>query len=116
MTLSRTSRALFVVAVLALAAFALLELPRRRAAERAHEDARRLFPPFSAPVDGVDIVRPGERVHIEVRGTHWQVVEPVDDAAEYSRVATLIDAIEKAEVAPPTFPRTDSRRRRPSSP
>ena len=98
MTLSRTSQALFVVAVVVLAAFALVELPRRRAAERAHEDARRLFPPFSAPVDAVEIVRANDRVRVEVRGTHWQVVEPVDDAAEYSRVATLIDAVAKAEV------------------
>ncbi len=98
MTLSRTSRALFVVAVVVIAAFALVELPRRRAAERSQEHARRLFPPFAAPVDAVDIVRPNDRVHVEVRGTHWQVVQPVDDTAEYSRVATLIDAVEKAEV------------------
>ena len=98
MTLSPTSRVLFVVALVALAAFALLELPRRRAAERALDTAHRLFPPFEQPVDGVDIVRPGERLRIEVRGTHWQVVAPVDDQAEYSRVATLLDEITKAEV------------------
>lgn len=98
MTLSRTSQALFVVAVVVLAAFALVELPRRRAAERAQEHARRLFATFAAPVDAVDIVRPNNHVHVEVRGTHWQVVAPIDDAAEYSRVATLIDAMEKAEV------------------
>ncbi len=98
MTLSRTSLVLFALALVAVAAFALVELPRRRAAERAQADAQRLFAPFAAPVDAVDIARPADRVRIEVRGTHWQVVAPVDDAAEYSRVATLIDEIEKGEV------------------
>jgi hypothetical protein len=98
MTLSRTSRVLFVIAALAVAAFALLELPRRRAAERTAGDARRLFPPFSAAADRVEIVRPSERVLLEARGTRWEVVEPVADAAEYSRVATLLDALSRAQV------------------
>lgn len=98
MTLSRTSRVLFVAAALAVAAFALLELPRRRAAERTADDARRLFPPSSAQADRVEIARSGERVLLLARGARWDVLEPVHDAAEYSRVATLLDAMARARI------------------
>ncbi|HXV13238.1 MAG TPA: DUF4340 domain-containing protein [Candidatus Krumholzibacteria bacterium] len=110
MTLSRTSRVLFVLAAAAVAAFALLELPRRRAAEREMDHARRLFPPFAASVDRVEIVRPGARVLLEARGTRWEVVEPVHDAAEYSRVATLLDALARAYVERNLGPTDDDAR------
>jgi hypothetical protein len=96
--MSRISRVLLMVAALALAAFALLELPRQRASEHALEDARRLFPAFAAPADRVDIVRPEGATRLEVHGTHWEVVSPIPDAAEYSRIATLMDAVSKGEV------------------
>lgn len=98
MTISRTSRVLFFVAAAAVAAFVLLELPRRREAERAADDASRLFEPTSAAADRVEIVQPGERVLLEVRGTRWDIIEPVRDAAEYSRVATLLDALARARI------------------
>lgn len=98
MIISRTSRVLFFAAVVALAAFALVELPRRRSAEHAQADARRLFPPFSTPIDRVEIVRPDARVVLETRGTHWEMVEPVRDAAETSRITTLVSAAEDAAI------------------
>ncbi len=98
MTLSRTSRILSVAALVALAAFLSLELPRRRAEEDASVAARRLFPPFQRAADRVDIARPHDRILIEVQGTHWEMLEPLRDAAELSRVATLLDALERAEV------------------
>jgi hypothetical protein len=107
MTLSRTSRALFFAAVVALAAFALLELPRRQSAERAEADAQRLFPPFSAAVDRIEIVRPDARVVLEARGTHWEMAEPVRDTAEYPRIVTLVSSVENAEVERNLGPATD---------
>lgn len=107
MTLSRSSRVLFLAALVALAAFALLELPRRRSAERAETDARRLFPPFSAPVERIEIVRPDARVVLDARGTHWEMVEPVRDTAEYSRIVTLVSSVETAGVERNLGPATD---------
>jgi hypothetical protein len=49
-------------------------------------------------------------VTLELRGTHWEVIEPVHDAAEYSRVATLIDAIQRAEVERNLGPTDDAQR------
>jgi len=86
------------MALVALAAYVWLELPGRRAEDSADDDARRLFSPFTTAVDQIDIARPEDRVRIELRGTRWEVVEPVCDAAEPARVATLIDAIEKARI------------------
>ncbi len=105
MTLSRTSRVLLVLAIVAVAAYAAFELPRRRAAEPT---AAKLFPPFSSAIDAVEIVRPGERVRAEVRGSRWEVVEPVQDVADYSRFATLIDAIARAEIARDLGPADDA--------
>lgn len=99
MTVSRTSRVLFVVALVALAAFAWVELPHRRLAERENVGARRLFPPFARMIDRVVVLRPDARIVLEARNTHWEIVEPVRDAAEYSRVASLLATFEKAEVA-----------------
>lgn len=92
MTLSRTSRVLFVLALIAVAAYAVLELPRRR------DTPDRLFAPFVSPIDAVQIDRPDERVRAEVRGSHWEVVQPVEDLADYPRIATLIDALEHAQI------------------
>lgn len=94
MTLSRSSRVLFVLAIVAVAAYAVLELPRRRGAE-----PDRLFAPFVSPIDALQIDRPHERVRAEARGSHWEIVQPVQDLADYSRIATLIDALGRAEIA-----------------
>ncbi len=94
---TRTSRVLFVVALAAVVAFAWLELPRRRAAQ-LDDDARRLFPPFASAIDGIHIERAGESLRFEIVRAHWQMTAPVRDAAEYSRLATLVDAIERAEI------------------
>ena len=94
MRLSRTSRVLFVLAVVAVAAYAVLELPRRR-----DETPDRLFAPFAAPIDALQIDRPGQRVRAEVRGSRWELIEPVADLADYSRIATLIAEVERAEIA-----------------
>ena len=99
MTISNGSRVLFVVALLAIATFALIELPRRRDAERAGHEALRLFAPFTRTIDRIDLIRPGSRVRLELRGGQWEVVMPTPDRAEHASVATLIDALAKAEVA-----------------
>lgn len=93
MTLSRASRILFVLAVVAVAAYAVLELPRRRVSQ-----PDRLFAPFASPIDAVQIDRANERIRAEVRGSRWDVVSPVEDLADYSRIATLIDELEHAEI------------------
>lgn len=98
MTTSRWSRVLFVVALVAVAAFALIELPRRRDAEREQNEQRRLFPTFTRAVDRIDLVRPDNRVTLELRGDHWVLVQPTADRAEPARVATLIDGLAKADI------------------
>lgn len=99
MTISRSSRVLFVVALLAAFAFALIELPRRRNAERSGNEALRLFSPFTRTIDRIDLIRPDSHVRLELRGGQWEVVMPTPDLAEHASVATLIDALAKAEVA-----------------
>jgi hypothetical protein len=108
MTLSRTSRVLMLAAAVVLAAFALIELPHRRSAERAQTALRRLFPPFATPVDRVEIVRPDARVVLEARGTQWEMLEPVRDVAEYSRVATLLLSVEDATIERNLGPANDA--------
>ena len=59
---SRTTRILFVLAVVAVAAFAVFELPQRRARDRAERDASRLFDFDATAVDGVRVRRGGPRL------------------------------------------------------
>ncbi len=98
MTLSPSARVLFAVAVVAVAAFAWFELPSRRAAEQADADAARLFPRFGAAVDRIVIEQPGQRIELESDANQWNVVAPVHDAAEYSRVATLLAEMSRTRV------------------
>jgi hypothetical protein len=94
--LSRTSRFLLVAAALAVAAFVLVELPRRRAEDRAAREGSRLADLDPARVDAVTIERPADTLSFALRATHWEMTAPVADLAEPSSVLSLLHAIETA--------------------
>jgi hypothetical protein len=107
---SRTTRVLFVLAVVAVAAFVLFELPPRRARERAERDASRLFAFDATAVDGVRVRRGGEEVVFVRREAGWDMLIPVADRAETSAVASLIQALHDAPIERNLGPEDDDER------
>lgn len=107
---SRTTRILLLIAVVAVTAFVLVELPRRRAQERAAEASAQLLDFAPSRVDGVRIDRSDDTLVFAIRGTHWQMLQPASDVAEYSRIASLLQAFSTARVERVLGPATDAHR------
>jgi len=107
---SRTSRTLLVLATLAITLFLLVELPRRRAEDRARDESDRLARFDPSVVDGVTIVRESDSLSFAMRDSHWELTAPVADWAEPSAVLSLIDAIHSGAVARNLGPSDDDRR------
>jgi hypothetical protein len=95
---SRTTRILLAVAALLAAAFVLLELPRRRVADRAARQALRLADFDPSRIEEVTIARSADTLSFALRDTHWEMTSPVVDLAEPASVLTLIHAAEVATV------------------
>lgn len=98
MIASRTTRILFAAALLAVAAFALLELPRRRAQDRAAGEDAPLFQFEPATIDGIRILRRGDELAFAMRDSHWEMTAPLHELAEPSNVAALLQALHTASV------------------
>lgn len=94
--LSRTSRILLVVAVIAVAAWLWIERGSRRAAP---EGPDRLAVFDAARVDGIVIERKGDTLRFARADSAWRMTAPVPDAAEPSAVLSLLDALEHADIA-----------------
>lgn len=91
--LSRSSRILFVVAVVAVAAFVFIELPRQRAEDRASVKATRLADIDPPRVDRLVIVRPGNTIDMVRDGDLWRLRSPVVDVAELSSAAQVLQEL-----------------------
>ena len=107
---SRTTRVLFVLAVVAVTAFVRFELLPRRARDQAQRDASRLFRFDATAVDGVRVRRGHEELVFVRRDTGWEMLAPIADRAETSAVASLIQALHDAGVERNLGPDEDDER------
>jgi hypothetical protein len=96
--LSRRTWVLFLLALASIAAFVLVELPGRRARDRAERESARLLAFDPATIDRVRVRRGKDELVFAVRDTHWEMLAPAADLAEASTVTTLIQALHEARV------------------
>lgn len=89
---------LFVLALLAVGAFLVFELPGRRAGERERAEASRLFAFDPRAIDAIAIDRAGETLRFSLSGTHWSMVSPLTDDAEAAAVVPVISTLAQAQV------------------
>jgi len=89
---------LFALALVAVGAFSLYELPRRRAEDRSRDEAATLFAFDPGRVDAVVIDRPDTKLRFELRGTQWVMLAPLRDDAEAGTVMPVISNIDRARV------------------
>ena len=94
--LSRTSRILLIVAVLAGVGYLLVGRPSR---EPGEGDDDRLAVFDNALVDAVVMQRDSQMLRFVRQDSLWRMTAPVLDAAEQSTVASLLDALEHAAIA-----------------
>jgi Domain of unknown function (DUF4340) len=95
---SRTSRILLVVALLAAGAYLLIERPRERAHDRNVATNDRLASFDAAAIDSIAIERPTDRVQFIRADSTWRLVAPVSDSAEPGTIGTLLDALRTADI------------------
>lgn len=107
---TRRSLLLFVLALAAVGAFVLVELPGRRATEREQTEAMRLFAFDPGMIDAVAIERAGEALRFEFAGTRWTMRAPVRDDAEAAAVVPVISSLAEATVLRDLGPDTDPAR------
>ncbi|HEX6790986.1 MAG TPA: DUF4340 domain-containing protein [Candidatus Krumholzibacteria bacterium] len=94
--LSKTTRILLVVAVLAAAAWLWVQ----RGSRTPEGDAPDRLAQFDrAAVDGVVLRRGEETLRFVRTDSLWEMTEPVSDRAEPSAVISLLDALERADIA-----------------
>lgn len=92
---SRPTRILLVVALLAAIAYMLIG----RRGEDAASDSERLASLDVSRVDHLILERPGETLQFVREDSVWRMTSPLLDTAEHSTIATLLDALEHAEIA-----------------
>jgi Domain of unknown function (DUF4340) len=97
-TLSRSSKILFVVALVVVAAYFFVERPRNQAEDHAEVEASQLTRFDPSRVDRIVIQRADDRLDLTIDGDHWQIREPVVDVAEPSMVAQLLETLDEAEI------------------
>jgi Domain of unknown function (DUF4340) len=92
--LSRTSRILLIVAAVAVGAYVLIELPRRRADDSG---AHRLLASFeAASVDTVVLQRSDDTLRFTRYEDGWHMTSPLNDVAEPSTIESLLNAVANA--------------------
>jgi hypothetical protein len=106
---SRTSRILFVVALLAAGVYLLIERPREHTEDTKEAVADRLATFDMASIDSITILRKrpsgndGTKLSVDPlvfrkwEGS-WQVLVPDEDYADPGAIATLLDALRTADI------------------
>ena len=89
---------LFLVAVVAVGAFVLFELPQRRAADRERMAAARLFAFDPRTIDAITVQRSDATLRFELTGAHWTMAAPVKDDAEAAAVVPIVSSLAEAAV------------------
>jgi hypothetical protein len=95
---SRTSRILLVAALLLVGAYLLIERPRQHAEEKSEVQSERLASFDAASIDSVVLDRPEDTVGFTKSDSLWRMVEPLFDTAEPATIATLLDALNTANI------------------
>lgn len=96
--LSRTSRILLVLALLAAGAYLLIERPRERAQDRKQTANDQLASFDAASIDSIAIERPQDTLVFARADSLWRMVAPVSDAAEPGAIGTLLHALSTADI------------------
>jgi hypothetical protein len=95
---SRTSRILLVAAALLAGVYFLIERPRQRASDRAEQERAQLASFVIARIDSVVLERPDETLRFQKSDSLWRMISPLRDAAEPSAIASLLDALNTADI------------------
>ncbi len=97
--LSRTTRILFVAALLAAGVYFAVVRPRDRASDRTDSNSDRLVSFDIAAIDSIVIERSGNPLVLAKSDSTWQIRAPELDLAEPGAVGTLLDALRTADIS-----------------
>lgn len=106
----RRTIVLFVVAVVVVALYVFVEHPREERSQRALETSERLAEFDPNRIDGIRIDRGDSTITLAIRGTHWELISPLEDVADVAAVQRLVREVAEAKVARDIGPVTDPSR------
>jgi len=95
---SRGTVILFLIAAVLAAWYFFFQKPRGEESRRAAHDQHNLINFEVADVTRLMVARAPDTLLLEIRGTHWHLLEPVDDIAEQASVGRLLNAIASATI------------------
>lgn len=104
---SRGTLILALVTAALAAWYFFVQKPRTESERRQARERRELAQLDVEDVTRLVVERRGERLALEIQGTHWHMTSPVDDVAEAASVGRLLNAIATATVERNLGPQDD---------